>query len=315
MKTKPIIYANYTILDGDAGIYETVNYMWNYALRDVDEPLVKDLVSSLKGSNKLETIRNIYDWVWQNVSYKLDPVGYEMITSPIHFVNGNRTTGDCDCMTTLLVCMLESCGFDCGITVISWRVPEYTHVFAEVIYNNKWFILDPTLKENGFGFQDKKIKRYRRITKKDMAKLQVLADGSAETSRRLFRNRSRCYGNDDWNRNSNNININFGTNVENAHNSSNSNTDGGRSVSNNDLPGMNNIYDYHSRQPAKIGSPVILRPNGKGFYEVDNSSNGGIIRTEQRISKPSMITKKGVIDNKRPKFVPNSSKNYYQEFP
>ena len=165
MKTRPITDLWYEISDGDAGIYETVNYMWNYALRDTKEPLIKNLVSSLKGKNDISTIKNIYDWVWKNVDYELDPSDREMITAPIHYVNKNRRTGDCDCMTTLLVCLLETAGFDCAITVIAWRAREYTHVFGEVWYNNSWHILDPTLKENGFGEQDKKIKRYKRITK------------------------------------------------------------------------------------------------------------------------------------------------------
>jgi hypothetical protein len=102
MKIKPIRSAWYEIADGDKGIYETVDYMWNYALRDTKEPLIKNLVSSLRGKNDISTIKNIYDWVWKNVEYELDPPDREMIITPIHFVNGNRKAGDCDCMTRSL---------------------------------------------------------------------------------------------------------------------------------------------------------------------------------------------------------------------
>ena len=216
MLVKPVRRINYTISDGDKGIYDTVAYMWHYALRDTEEALVKQLVSSLKGKNDLQTIKNIYDWVWRNVKYKNDPLGYEMITAPIHYVNGNRSTGDCDCMTTLLVCLLEASGFDCSIVVIAWRLKAYTHVFAEVWYKDSWFILDSTLQANGFGRQDKKIKRYRRFTKGDMAKLQVLSDtrsvldvqspfAIAGAKRVSGRNRC-CPSRDDLNKNANNIN-------------------------------------------------------------------------------------------------------------
>jgi len=43
MKAKPINDLWYEISDGDAGIYETVNYMWHYALRDTKEPLIKKI--------------------------------------------------------------------------------------------------------------------------------------------------------------------------------------------------------------------------------------------------------------------------------
>lgn len=190
------------------------------------------------------------------MDYELDPPDRELITAPIHFVNGNRSSGDCDCMTTLLVCLLEAAGFDAAITVIAWRLEDYTHVYAEVFYNKSWFVLDPTLRSNGFGKQDKKIRRYRRFTKKDMQKLTVLADGAASPEprpmhripRRNCRN-GRCKD-DDNNRNNNNININFGTNVENSHNRSayESNSD---------------VGNYSSRnvaRPVVAGNLPMLRP-------------------------------------------------------
>jgi hypothetical protein len=355
MEIKPIRRIRYDIGEGDSAIYETMDYMWNYALRDVNEPLVQKLVRSLKGKTAHDTIRNIYNWVWRNVDYKLDPADYEMITSPIHFVNGNRKTGDCDCMTTLLVCLLESAGFNCAIKVISWRVESNTHVYAEVWYNGAWQTLDPTLKSDGFGKQDKKIKRFKRKTKKDMAILEVLADSnetkkSAErTSRKLFSNRRKCYGNDDWNRNSNNININFGTTTENAYNSTN--TDGGRSVEAKQVPQLENIYNrYIPRNPIVVPPPTILQPDENGGYVVarehkhtpqfdksnstplqkenentnKNNGSGGINTSgnasenatgNNKISSSVARHRKGVIRNSRPKIVPNVVRNYYQEFP
>jgi len=150
---KPIQRAEYEIGDGDESIYKTVDYMWKYALRDANTPLAEATVKKLKGKTKIETVKNIFDWVVENVRYKLDPPEYEMVTAPIHYLNGNRNTGDCDCMTTLLVCLLETAGFKSAITIIKWRIDEYTHVFAEVWYDNDWFILDPTLKESGFARQ------------------------------------------------------------------------------------------------------------------------------------------------------------------
>ena len=346
MKTKPIREANYTIDDGDSGIIQTVDYMWNYALRDTKEALVNDLVRQLKGKNDLATIRNIYDWVWHNIRYKLDPADREMITSPIHYVNGNRRTGDCDCMTTLLVCLLESAGFDCAITVISWRLYEYTHVYAEVWYKGGWFVLDPTLKANGFGKQDKKIIRFKRITKQDMAKLQVLADGEGLSKRfkvsPFIRRRSGC-GNDDFNRNANNININFGTNTENAYNTTDGrsnydNVSGGRAVNSGELPMLDSIYNRHIPSIAReLPSPTVLRSNVRGGYDVvrndeipkqvrQDIGSGvqqdivGVFRVpikENVVStnKQNLIVRRGLIGNHSPNYVPNVDRNYYEEFP
>lgn len=222
---KEITEHNITIADGDIGIQQTVDYMWNYALRDSEEPEVKELVKTLQGKNEEETLANIFNWVITSVSYELDPPETELVTAPIHFVNGNITTGDCDCMTTLLICLLEAAGFESAITVIAWRSENFTHVFAEVKINNKWFVLDPTLGWDGYLGQDKKIIKSKRTERKDMAKLTVLADGATDTAatystdRRSYNNlpptqrgkrnkNTNC--NKNKNDNGNNINIHFG---------------------------------------------------------------------------------------------------------
>ena len=45
MHSRPIRRINYDIPDGDLGIYATADYMWHYALRDAEEPIIKRLVS------------------------------------------------------------------------------------------------------------------------------------------------------------------------------------------------------------------------------------------------------------------------------
>jgi hypothetical protein len=251
-------------------------------------------------------------------------------------------------MTTLLVCLLESSGFDCAIKVISWRVKDYTHVFAEVWYKGSWRTLDPTLKSGGFGKQDKKIRRYKRITKEDMGRLQVLSDGGIESSSEIekisdrLRNKlgrlsshRKCYGNEDCNTNSNNININFGTSVENAHNStdsrSNSNnwSGGGRSVDIKELPLLDSVYNHSvARRGVDNRVPVVLRSSGRGVYDVVDN-NRAIVPVVNPNGIGSLFGRKGVVSSSssralfhrgllravRPNYVPLVSRNYYQEFP
>jgi len=61
--SKSIQKLNIEIADGDAVIYETVDYMWNYALRDAKTQEAKDTAKKLRGKTKIETIENIYNWV------------------------------------------------------------------------------------------------------------------------------------------------------------------------------------------------------------------------------------------------------------
>jgi len=50
---KAITEHKITIKDGELGIFQTVDYMWNYALRDANTSEAKALVKKLKGTSKL----------------------------------------------------------------------------------------------------------------------------------------------------------------------------------------------------------------------------------------------------------------------
>jgi len=143
-----------------------------------------------------------------------------------------------------------------------------------------------------------------------MAKLQVLSDesGSVSRARRLIPTRRKCYGNDDKNKNTNNININFGTNVEHSHNvDSGDSRDDGRFV--------NNVFN--EMIPQKQIAPIsILRPTGNNNFAIERNTVAPEYRGFRAENKVvDTVNKKVIVNNKRPKFVPNSSKNYYPEFP
>jgi hypothetical protein len=151
-----------------------------------------------------------------------------------------------------------------------------------------------------------------------MAKLQVLADSTENkgVARRLIRNRNRCCAKDD-NKNTNNININFGTNVEHSHNNDNSNSRNSagfeRSV-NTDFPKMNTVFHPTVAQKQTASLPIV-RANENNFAAVNNP----VMPDYQAFSEVNKVivpvNKKIIVNNKRPKFVPNSNKNYYPEFP
>jgi len=312
---KAITKHNITIKDGEHGIFQTVDYMWNYALRDANTSEAKALVKKLKGASKLATIRNIYDWVVDTVSYEYDPPEYEMVTAPIHYLNGNRSTGDCDCMTTLLVCLLEVAGFESAITIIKWRSDDFTHVFAEVFYDGGWFILDATLGSSGFGKQDKKISEFKRFTKKDMAKLVVLADSpsgdddgnkdneTVETepvqTGRIPSRKNRCCPSR-ANSNKNNININFGNmdSFGKGNVGSNENNNSGLPNNNNSDANSGNSGDNTDDLDTTILDNIRNNTN----------AGGNISNAENRL-----IVAEG---NKPRNYVaPNKNRTGYVEFP
>lgn len=168
---------NIDISSDDAGIFTTVKYMWSLAVRDSNNDIVKNLVLKLKGKSNLETIKNIYNYVYKNFKYINDPSDRELVIAPIYILDGTMKGGDCDDLTTLLVSLLRSAGFTCSIKVIAWRLWAFTHVIAEVLIDGFWIPLDPTRRESGFGKQETNVKREKRFLEHDV-EIVSLGDGS-----------------------------------------------------------------------------------------------------------------------------------------
>ncbi len=138
--------------------------IWKLINRDYSAPIVKQLAQSLKKGNKFDTIKSVYDYVWQNFPYKADPQGIEHLTAPVHILSGVQTQYmDCDEMVTLICSLLKANGINCLIKTIAWRKHSYTHVVCEAEFESgKWIVLDATRKAQGFGGQELKVIREKR---------------------------------------------------------------------------------------------------------------------------------------------------------
>lgn len=157
------------LYEGDDGVMQTLLEMERLTLRDAKDPQMLDKVRELKGANDVETIKNIYTFVWTNWRYKKDPDTEEHLTAPIHILNncGRFLLGckhvDCDDYSMLLACLLTAAGFETAFRVLSWRAKSFTHVYVMVLIpsRNVWSPLDPVLKDKGL-FQEKERGVHRR---------------------------------------------------------------------------------------------------------------------------------------------------------
>ena len=152
---------------GDDGVLQTLLEMERLVLRDAKEKQIKDKVRELTGTSDVETVTNIYNFVWQNWRYKKDPDTEEHLTAPIHLLNNcDKLFGckhvDCDDYSMLLSCLLEAAGFRTGFRVLSWRNKNFTHVYNVVMIPSLgWTPLDAVMKEKGL-FNEKERKEHRR---------------------------------------------------------------------------------------------------------------------------------------------------------
>jgi hypothetical protein len=152
---------------GDDGVLQTLLEMERLVLRDAKEKQIKDTVRELKGATDVETVTNVYNFVWQNWRYKKDPDTEEHLTAPIHLLNNcGKLFGckhvDCDDYSMLLSCLLEAAGFRTAFRVLSWRNKNFTHVYNVVALPEMgWTPLDAVMKDKGL-FNEKRREEHRR---------------------------------------------------------------------------------------------------------------------------------------------------------
>lgn len=86
--------------------------------------LARFIVSGTNGA--AEEAESVRRWVRQEIEYRNDPSGHELIQDPI--VTLHERAGDCDDMTILAGCLLRAVGHDCEAAAITWAGNDYpTH--------------------------------------------------------------------------------------------------------------------------------------------------------------------------------------------
>jgi transglutaminase-like putative cysteine protease len=80
---------------------------------------------------RVDESERVRQWIKENIEYRNDPSGHELIQDPI--VTLSEQAGDCDDMTILAGCLLRAIGHDCEAIAVTWRGnDEPTHAVLMV---------------------------------------------------------------------------------------------------------------------------------------------------------------------------------------
>ncbi len=149
-------------VDMNANTYDIVNEVLRTYLLYKDDTC--GLAKQLKGSTKIETLRNIWEFVKKNFKYKTDPVGYQYVQRPA--VLWRNRVGDCKSFSIFIGSLLNCLGIPFVFRFTSHRdTTTPHHVFVVVPDGDKEIILDATLSR--FNYQ----KPYTFKIDYDMSKL------------------------------------------------------------------------------------------------------------------------------------------------
>lgn len=150
-------YSLREIPGGLAGTERTVREIAKHVRDDLKRPQLRLLASRLMRSaqvgskDTLGEARTIYNFVTSRVRYQKDPVGMELVQSPL--VTLQIGAGDCDDQVALVAALAQAVGIPARFRVVGYFPDQLEHIFPELNVDGRWIPADTTEPEHGFGWR------------------------------------------------------------------------------------------------------------------------------------------------------------------
>lgn len=155
----PGLSSSVPLLEGDAGIEQTINAARGLVREGLRDPLLRQtaghilLQRRVPQHNDVAEVRAIYDWVVRNIRFVKDPVNQETVsTARWTLTNG---FGDCDDINAVLLpVLLGIVGYRTRLVTVAGHpgAPrQFTHVYAEVLLRGRWIPVDAARPHARFG--------------------------------------------------------------------------------------------------------------------------------------------------------------------
>lgn len=160
----------------NATVNDTIDLIVDTINQCAFTPYVDNLTRSLlvKSSSYKDFLKRVFDFACDNVEYKLDPAGTEIVTTPWRLINDGQ--GDCKKLTVLIASILKCAGIKPLLKVISYNGKEYEHIYVIVPTGKGSYItLDP-VNHCKYNAEIKHAKAFTVDTNKNRMDLQLLGN-------------------------------------------------------------------------------------------------------------------------------------------
>jgi len=134
------------------------------------------LAQALKGSSRYETVKNIYDFIFDHIQYELDPPGSETVRSLRRMIADKK--GDCDCFASAIANLLLNQNIPFAFRIAAYKgSSDYSHIYIVVPksgndLSNGYYTIDPVV--HRFNYE------VPFTTKKDFGMKLIGLDGFGE---------------------------------------------------------------------------------------------------------------------------------------
>jgi hypothetical protein len=137
------------IIIEDGNVYQTVDLMQKVVWKYLDD--TKRIAKVLKANTIQQTAKNIWDFLYHHIQYKLDKKGLEELRRPARSWHERRTGIDCDCFSIFASSILTNLKIPHKLRITKYDADVFQHVYVIIPNNGSILIIDPVLHE--FNYQ------------------------------------------------------------------------------------------------------------------------------------------------------------------
>lgn len=119
-------------------IIKTINTSFASALEET-----KEISKDFKGNSFLQSAQNVWDFLRNEINYKRDPQGYQLIRHPKRFLKDGQA--DCKSFSLFAASVLKNIYPDAHIYLRYASYDDHgipTHVYCVAVYKNVFYIID-----------------------------------------------------------------------------------------------------------------------------------------------------------------------------
>ena len=130
-----------TIIKRDADVSNTVNFIPKVVWSTIDQ--TEKLAPVVKGKTLYETCHNIWNFVYEHISYEKDAHGKEQVRSPRRTWADRERGVDCDCYTTFISSILFNMRIPHKLRITKYKKDYFQHIYPIVpTENGKYITID-----------------------------------------------------------------------------------------------------------------------------------------------------------------------------
>ena len=121
---------------GYGNTFRTIDLMRELVADTLDQ--TKKIAPKLRGSNKRQTLKNIWNFCYNHFQYKEDSQDAEQLREPNRSWADRKTGIDCDCFTILISSILTNLGIEHSMRKAAYsKQGNFQHIYVVVPIKNK----------------------------------------------------------------------------------------------------------------------------------------------------------------------------------